>query len=117
MQQRGNMAEPLQLYVSIPSKAELQQDIRDMQQDENEHPEYAAYFETEKEALEKELAVLDDPRNRGVDPNTRAGAENLFNQIEAATKGLEEEGRSFLQANPGLAQYGLSMLSRHWVPV
>ena len=114
---KANMAEPLKLYISIPSKAELQEDVQEMQKYAKEHPDEAAYFNTKEEIFEKELAVLNDPRNADVNPNTLAGAENLFNQIQQATKGLNQEAEDFLRADPSLIKYGWSMLPRHWIPV
>lgn len=111
------MAEPLKLYMSIPSKSELQQDITEMEQYAQEHPDQAAYFDTKEEIFEKELAVLNDPKNADLDPNTLAGAQSLFNQIEAATEGLNQKAEAFLRADPSLIQYGWSMGSRHWIPV
>lgn len=110
------MTEVLKLYISVPSKAELQEDIGQMKQDAQAHPDEAAYFAVKEEIFERDLAVLNDPNNENVDPNSRAGAENLLNQMQQATQGLHQETEGFLRADPSLMQYGWSMQARHWIP-
>lgn len=112
-----NMTEALKLYISVPSKAELQEDIEEMQNDAQEHPGEAAYFDIKKEVFERELAVLDDPKNGDVDPNSCVGAENLVNQMGLATQGLNQEAEDLVRADPSLIQYGWSMQARHWISV
>lgn len=104
-------AQPLHLMISIPTEPELKMDIQEMQQDEAEHPQDAQYFEIKKEIFEKELAILDDPKNAG------EGAEDLNNQMNEATKGLSQEAQELLSEDPSLYQYGWTMLSRHWISV
>lgn len=108
---------PLKFEVSVPSKEELEKNIQEMEEDAKEHPENAQYFEIKKEMFEADLAVLDDPKNAGVDPNTLAGAEDLSSQMDRATKGLSQEAAKLLQQDPSLYKYGWQMLGRHWITV
>ena len=114
---------PMCHIISMPTEANLEANIQRFKEDAALHPSHAEYDQLEEKIFKTDLAILNDPKNRDLQASTLSNAENLDEQMDAATGGFQQRAASILRqdcenGDTSLLNLGFLTSSQAWcVPV